>query len=99
MSDEPAERSSKQGPQQREAGVAEPKRVRLSPNPPTYHAPYRDESGPEAYPPATIPGTFRPIEDRGAETPVPLPQQHKDAEYGHSQDTAVPSDLPGEEES
>jgi hypothetical protein len=98
MSDEPGERSSQQELQQREAGVAEAKRVRLSPDPPAYHAPPRDEPGPEAYPPATIHGTFRPIEDRGPETPAPLPQQRKDAQDASSQDTDLPSDLSGEEE-
>ncbi len=97
MSDEPRERSSQRPLQQREAGVAEVKQVRLSPDPPAYHAPPRDELGPEAYPPATIEGTFRPIEDRGPETPVPLAQQRQDAQDEPSQDTDLPSDLSGEE--
>lgn len=56
----------------REAGVAEMRRVRLSPNPKPYHVRPRDEAGPEALPPAPINGSFRPIRRRGPETPAPL---------------------------
>jgi hypothetical protein len=98
MSDEPGERSSQQELQQREAGGAEAIQVRLSADPPAYYTTPRNEPGPEAYPPATIQGTFRPIEDTGPQTPVPLPQQRKDAQDEPSQGTDLPSDLSGEEE-
>jgi hypothetical protein len=108
MSDEPTERSAPEQLQQRDGGVAEAMQVRLSPDPPTYNAPQRDEPGPEAYPPATIEGTFTPIDDIGSATPIPLPQQPKpnDPQEAHSaqdamgepgQDTDLPSDLSGEE--
>jgi hypothetical protein len=98
MSDEPGERSSHEELHQREAGVAKAKKVRLSADPPAYVTAPRNEPGPEAYPPATIQGIFRPIEDRGPETPVPLPQQRTDAQDEPSQGTDLPSVPPGEEE-
>jgi hypothetical protein len=110
MSDEPTARPIPEQLQQRDGGVAEAKQVRLSPNPPPYNAPPRDEPGPEAYPPATIEATFTPIEDIGPATPIPLPQQPKpndaqdargargaqDAMGEPGRGTDLPSDLSGE---
>jgi hypothetical protein len=54
----------------RNAGVAEPKHVRLSRHPIPHYRKPREEAGREAFPPAIIQGPFRPIRDRGPETPV-----------------------------
>jgi hypothetical protein len=102
MNDEPTERSSRHQVQPREAGVAEAKPVRLSPDPAPYHPTPRDEPGPEAYPPAIIHGDFIPIEDIGPETPFPLAHRPEDAQDAQdAQDesgpgTDLPSDLSGE---
>ena len=96
MDDKPAEVSPQNELQPREAGVVEARQVKLSPEPPPYQPPPRDEPGPEAYPPAAIYGDFIPIEDAGPETPVPLALQPRDEQDAHdAQDESGPdADLP-----
>jgi hypothetical protein len=61
----------------RQAGAAEAKHVRLSAKPTVHHFAPRKEPGPEALPPATIDGPFRPIHDRGPETTVTPKRRHE----------------------
>ena len=81
MTEETHGKSYEQELPQREAGGAKPKHVRLSAHPAPYNPTPRDEPGPEARPPATIKGVFRPIEDMGPATVAP-------SQYPRTRDTS-----------
>jgi len=65
-----------------EAGPFAPKVVRLTPNPPPYTAPSRDEPGPEAMPPADTQGELQLIGDVGDPTGVPTLDGDQEGQEG-----------------
>jgi hypothetical protein len=90
MPEETQGRSSQQELPQREAGGAKSEHLRLSAHPAADNPTFRTEPGPEALPPATIEGTFRPINDRGPDTSAPSQ---------HTRETASDKQAAREEES